>query len=188
MFDIFRIRILTTLAVSLIATLSTASAQTLCPTDPTIDAGLIAGLTPRQVVGTALFPNCDPYFTVDVTVPGSYNGGNTKLIVIGAGFADSGSVLNAGNCQDASLSHVIHKRHSPTGLPGSFSAWKLVNLQNVKQGTWVPGVNYCAFAVPFDVVAPGDSFGLDEYLVQVLPKFFGIAVPAFVSWGPINIT
>jgi hypothetical protein len=155
------------------------------------DADMTAGKTAqgyyfdhRSSNGIVYSQDCNPAYTVDINVTGSYNApGIGNAIIIGGGF-DQWSQLTQANCKDASESLLIYKR---TGaLFGSWSAWKLVNSQS-KQGTWVPFVDmgiapYCALTVPIRVVAPAQPFLIDQYRVMVRPALSGTYVPARVDW------
>jgi hypothetical protein len=176
----------------LMATLASASAQyNFCipATVPqTPDATMTIGKTAqgnywdyRSSNGTAYSLKCDPYYTVDIKLPGSYNAGGLTAVVLVGGF-DSSDQFTQANCPSASLSMLIYKRSSPDGI--SVGSWKLVNSQNVK-GMWETDPDSqarCALASPYKVVSSGSSVGYDEYWVKVLPKFNGTAMAAGVLW------
>jgi hypothetical protein len=187
---------------SMVATLTTAAAQNIVnassgtinyqpPCITTADADMTAGKTSlgtyfdhRTSNGTTYSQGCNPAFTVDITVPGSFNTpGIGNAITIGGGF-DQLSQLTESNCKDASESVLIYKR---TGAAfGPWSIWKLVTSQN-RQGVWVPFVDmgvapYCALSVPLRVVAPSATYLTDQYRVMVRPKLFGIPAQARVDW------
>jgi hypothetical protein len=170
------------------ATVAVAAAQGRCLAPP--DADMTAGKTAqgyyfdsRSSNGTAYSQDCNPSYTVDIAVPGSYTVPLIgKAISISGGF-ESPLQLTEAICKDASVSLRIYKRTA--GPFGSWSTWQLVNSQNT-QGTWVPFVDigiapYCALTFPFRVVAPAMGFA-DQYRVMVLPTLFGGPVTATVGW------
>lgn len=156
----------------------------------TADATMTAAKTPqgyyfdhRTSSGTTYAQDCNSSYTVDITVPGSYNVPNVgNALDMGGGF-DSTANLTEANCQAASEYVRIYKR---TFL-FSWSAWKLVNSQNVKEGNWIPFVDmgiapYCLLSVPLRVTAPSSVLMTDQYRVMAAPKLYGTPVQARVDW------
>ena len=153
------------------------------------DASMTAGKTPggnyfdhRSSAGTAYSQDCQPYFMVDVTLPGAYSvPGVGNAISIGGGFANLNQ-LTEQSCPFATESVAIYKRAAAPGFAGP---WILVKSQYAV-GHWLPspdiGLNpFCALSTSLRVTASGNP-GMDQYRVMVLPKLYGAVVPARVAW------
>jgi hypothetical protein len=176
-----------TLATEAAAQIS-ANAPQLCSTAP--DAEMTVGKSPegyyfgsRYSSGIVYSQDCNPYFTVDIALPGTFKvtGGFCpgNSIVIGGYLAPD---LTESQCGHASLSVVIHRRSLALG---NTSSWSLVEAKNVT-GTWVPSLDlgltpYCAVSVALTVTAP-PSYATDQYRIMVQPKLYGNPVQAGVGW------
>jgi hypothetical protein len=125
--------------------------------------------------------DCNPYYTVDVTVPGGYSHAYGNDITISGGPGPE-TTLNQYNCDNAEVRLVIYRR--TWSLFVGWSAWTVVSNQDVA-GTWVPFVDmgyspYCQLAAPLRVTAP--TRGSAQYRVMVLPKLYGTPLVARVGW------
>ena len=142
----------------------------------------------RTSVGTLYSLDCYHYYVVDITVPGGSPTGGPY--VISGGFATSTQLTQA-NCADASMSMWVYKRSAATPLLPP-SPWNLYFHPPDSAGTWVSGTGPgtgCQFPTFVTLVnSPGwNVIGYDEYLVQVLPKIFGVAAQAQVGIAEIVI-
>jgi len=153
----------------------------------TVKSTLPFGSVSRPAVD--YYDDCNPSYTVDITVPASYqNGFGFGDLAIGASaFAVP---LTEEICPDAHLELVIRKRSLvPTlggdGLPTfSWTPWSTVYSVN-QAGHWKPFADmgvppYCAFPSFINVGAP--QLAKDQYRVFVLPRLFGVPQTAGVFW------
>jgi hypothetical protein len=181
--------------LGLTMTLASASAQFFCVPETlpeTPDANMTVGKTAqgfyfdhRTSNGTAYNLDCDPYYVVDIVLPGSYTAGGPLVfnaVAFSGGFDPAYVQLTQATCPSASLSVQIYKRSVVSGTVG---AWKRVNDQEVSAGLWIIDPDsqpHCKVGSPYRVVSSGLIFAYDEYWVKVLPKLNGIAQPARVDW------
>jgi hypothetical protein len=181
------------------ATLASAAAQGIGTSGPgqiircqtTADADMSAAKTAagfyfdhRSSNGTAYSQDCNPSYTVDILVAGSYTIPGIGNAITVSGAFDPSVQLTETNCSAASEVVLIYKRSS--AVLGSWGPWQLVKAQT-SHGVWVPFVDigiapYCALSAPLRVVAPPQSFALDQYRVMVQPKLFGAPAAARVDW------
>jgi hypothetical protein len=159
------------------------------PPSNMVDASMTVGKTPagnyfdtRASSGTGYSGDCNPYYTVDAFLPGTYNLPNVgNAITMDAGF-DAWWLITEASCSSASESVAIYER---TEFFGVWSKWTLVHHEYAI-GHWVPaadigGSPHCALSAPFRVTAVPLVYS--QYRVMVLPKLFGAPAQAAVRWS-----